>query len=66
MKCIWHLISYSRMQFAFWASIYNRMKGGRGTLAIEADLNWAEEYISIFKRTLKTIFCLEIHKLTHT
>lgn len=26
MKCIWHIISYSAMQFAFWASLSNRME----------------------------------------
>lgn len=28
MKCIWYIISYSAMQFAFWASLYNRIWEG--------------------------------------
>lgn len=28
MKCIWHIISYSAMQFAFWASLHNRIREG--------------------------------------
>lgn len=28
MKCIWHFISYSTMQFAFWASLHNRIRVG--------------------------------------
>ncbi len=49
MKCIWHFISYSAMQFAFWPSLYNRIRERGRECFIEGNLNSAVE--NIFKMT---------------